>query len=138
MNNITSSNASISMTSALGNIDFSKFSSDSIGSSEMVKFTETHIGVDGQISAGFVPTIKTFTINFEASSSSIPYLLDLARLAEATKTPQPVVMTITIPSVNKKFIGTGFFTDCPPVYNLGKVLEPMSFKFDLEIIPMPL
>lgn len=139
MNNITSANSSISMTSVLGNIDFSKFSSDSIGSSDMVKFTETKIGVDGQMSAGYIPTIKSFTLNFEASSSSIPYLLDLERLAEVTKTPQAIVMTMSVPAVNKKFICTGFFTDCHPTYALGKVLEPMSFKFDFnDVIPMPL
>lgn len=135
--NITAANSSITCACALGNINFEGYSADSALSAEMVKIVETRMGVDGQMSAGYVPVIKRFTIDFEASSSSIWPLMNLARLVESAKTPQPVVITITIPAVDKKFICSGFLTDYPPVLNIKKTLDPLSFGFDFqEIIPM--
>lgn len=139
MNNITSANASITITSTLGNMDFDKFSADSALTAEAVEMVQTRIGIDGQISAGYTPTIKTFTVDFEASSSSIPYLLELAQLIETTKTPQPITLTITLPAVQKKFVCTGFFTNYPPMFSVKQLLEPMQFGFKVStpvMLPM--
>lgn len=132
MNNITSANASISITSALGNLDFDKFSADSALSAEAVKCVQTRIGVDGQISAGYVPTIKHFTVDFEASSSSIPYLMNLAQLIETSKTPQPVVITVTLPAIGKKFVCSGYLTDYPSMFTVKNLIDPMQFGFDIS------
>lgn len=134
---ITAANSSITCACAIGNINFEGYSADSALSAEMTKIVETRMGVDGQMSAGYVPAIKRFTVDFEASSSSIWPLMSLARLIESAKTPQPVVITITIPAVGKKFICSGFLTDYPPVLNIKRTLDPLSFGFDFqEIIPM--
>ena len=132
--NITASNSSITCACAIGNINFEGYSADSELSAEMVKIVETRMGVDGQLSAGYVPAIKRFTVDFEASSSSIWPLMILARLIESAKTPQPVVITITIPAVEKKFICSGYLTDYPPVLNIKKTLDPLSFGFDFQDI----
>lgn len=135
--NITAANSSISCACAIGNINFQGYSADSELSADTVKIVETRMGVDGQMSAGYVPAIKRFTVEFEASSSTIWHLMSLAQLTESAKTPQPVVMTITIPAVGKKFICSGFLTDYPPVLNIKRTLDPVSFGFDFQdIIPM--
>lgn len=131
MNNITSANASISISSVAGNADFEKFSADSALTADTVEIVETRIGVDGQISAGYLPTIKHFTVDFEASSNTIKYLMNLWTICETTKTPQAVVITITIPSVGKKFICSGFLKQVPPMYTLKKTLDPVQFGFDV-------
>jgi hypothetical protein len=137
--NITSANSSASMKGALGEVKWEGYSTDSAFSSELVKFTETRMGVDGQMSGGYVPTIKVVTVDFEASSATVPKLMDLMMLAEATRTPQAVVVTITIPSVGKKFVCTGFITDGKFLFDAKKMLEPMQYKFDFEsIVPMPI
>lgn len=136
---ITSANSSISCADALGNHNLEGYAADSALGAEIAKITETRMGVDGQMSAGYVPSIKRFQIDFEASSSSIAHFMDLAMLAQTTKTPQPVVMTVTIPAVGKRFICNGVLTDYPPVFNIKRTLDPMSFSFDFqEIIPMPM
>ena len=132
MNNITSANASISITDELGTVDFERFSADSALTPDTVRGVETRQGVDGQMAAGWVPTIKHMTVDFEASSGAIPHLMALANLADTTKTPMAVVMTITVPSVGRKFVCTGFLVEWPPTFSLKRTLDPMQFGFDFS------
>jgi len=135
--NITSANSSVSILSTNGITDFEGYTAEDIFSVDSVNFTETRIGVDGKMSAGWIPQIKTVTFNFEASSNTIQSLLNLYTIAEATRTPVFVTMTVIIPAVNKKFICEGVMTEAKPMYDAGKTLKEMPFKFAFEsIIPM--
>lgn len=135
--NITSANASVSMLSVSGNIDFEGYSADDIFTADSVDFAETRIGVDGKMSAGYIPQIKTNTFNFEASSKTIPKLLNLYAISEATRSPIFVTMIVIIPAVGKKYICEGVMKGTKPMFDAKKTLEPMPVKFDFEsVIPM--
>jgi len=136
---ITSATSSVSMLSTNGITDFEGYSADDIFTADSVDFVETRIGVDGKMSAGYVPQIKTVTFNFEASSKSLPSLLNLYAISEATRTPVFVTLTVFIPAISKKFICEGVMKGTKPMYDAKKTLEPMPIKFDFEsIIPMPI
>lgn len=135
--NITSANSSAVMVSAVGKTVFEGYSSDDMFSAENVRFTDTQIGVDGQMSAGYLPHIKPVTFTFAAGSSTIPSLLNLYMIAQVTKTPMPVEITVTIPAVSKKYVCTGVFCETQPMQTAKKMLEPMAFKFEFQdILPI--
>ena len=80
MNNITSANATAYMVVkdlyptgfALNN-----FSTDQAVDQSEDTIAETRMGVDGYMAAGYVPSIKAVTIQFEAASPSVQYLNNL-------------------------------------------------------------
>lgn len=136
---ITSANSSAVMISSIGQTSFEGYATDDMFAADVVRFTETQIGVDGQMSAGYVPHIKPVTFTFAAGSNTVPQLINLYMMAQATKSPMPVEITITLPAINKKFICTGVFCETQPMQTAKKMLEPMAFKFEFQdVIPMPI
>lgn len=133
-NDITSANASITILSALGSIDITKFAADGIVDADTTRIAETRIGVDGQMAAGYVPQIKHIVLHLEATSNGCEYLMNLRVASDAAKTPMPVTITITVPSQNKRFVCTGYLVDVPPMFNLQTTVAPMDFGFDLQDI----
>jgi hypothetical protein len=137
--NITAANSSMNAASVLGEIVFEGYSADNAFSSENVTGVETKIGVDGIMSAGYVPTIKTHNVTLEASSSTIPILMNLAQLCEATKMPQIMAFSIEIPAVSLRFLFTASLTSWPPILSATRMLEPAQFGFqysDVVAVPM--
>lgn len=138
-NDITAANASLSLLTTLGNIDVTKFSADGIIDADTTRVAETRIGVDGQMCAGYVPTIKHVVIHLESTSNGVEYLMNLKMAADASKTPMPVTMTVSVPSMSKRFVCTGYLVDCPAMYNLGTTVTPLDFGFDLQdILKVPM
>jgi hypothetical protein len=133
-NDITSANASLTIISVLGSIDVTKFSADGIIDADTTRIAETRIGVDGQMAAGYMPQIKHAVLHLEATSNGCEYLMNLRATSEASKTPMAVTMTVTVPSMNKRFVCTGYLVDVPPMFNLGTTVQPMDFGFDLQDI----
>ncbi|MDR3049427.1 MAG: hypothetical protein LBV16_06310 [Elusimicrobiota bacterium] len=137
--NITAANSSVSMSSPLGLTKWEGYSADATFTTENVTFVETKIGVDGIMSAGYVPTIKTLTATFEASSDTIPKLDALIALCESSKTPVAVVLTFIIPAVSRKFIVNAVLTGGNPLFNATKTLEAKEYVFQFsESVPMPI
>ena len=94
---------------------------------------ETRMGVDGYMSAGFVPNIKTMTISFEQHSSSIKFLNQLYQLTEANRTIYEVTLVVTVPSVKKTYTFTGgVLKTAKPFADHKKVLDTVSYTFDFE------
>ena len=62
-----------------------QFSTDAAISQGDDTVSETRMGVDGHMVAGYTPSIKTITITLEPSSPSIPYLDDLYKSMQKTK-----------------------------------------------------
>lgn len=135
-NNITAANANLNIISTNGVIDVTKFSADGIIDMDQVRLAETRVGVDGQMVAGYVPQGRHAVLHLEAVSNGVEYLMNLAMTCQATKTPAAVVLTLTVPSMEKRFTCTGFLTDVPPAYNLGTTVNALDFGFDFQdVIP---
>ena len=134
MLDITSANATVAMAvEGLPSIMLDHFSADSSFTSDTVQAAETRMGVDGHMSAGFTPAIKTVTINLEAGSASTQYMQLLRQVQEVNLKPYKVQMVISIPSILKRYTFSNgvlqSFKDLPDGQN---VLSPTQWVFHFE------
>lgn len=137
-NDITSANASLTITSpTAGNCNVTKFAADGLLDAEPRTLAETRMTLDGNLVAGYVPAIRRVTIHLEATSNGIPFLMGLKLTSDAAKSPIPVILTVTVPSQGKRYVATGFMTQCPEMPNLGTTVQPMDFVFECQdIVPV--
>ena len=137
-NDITSANASLTITSpTAGNCNVTKFAADGLLDAEPRTLAETRMTLDGNLLAGYVPAIRRVTIHLEATSNGIPFLMALKLTSDAAKSPIPVILTVTVPSQGKRYVATGFMTQCPEMPNLGTTVQPMDFVFECQdIVPV--
>ena len=91
------------------------------------------MSVDGQMLAGYTPTIKTVTIVLEPSSPSITYM-DTWQKAEATnKRKYWCDLMITYPSTGKvRKFKNGVLKTGKLVPDAQATLQPISYTFDFE------
>ena len=131
-NDITSANASLTITSVLGNCNVTKWSASDFLSADTVTITEVRQGIDGQVCAGYLPQVKTLTITLQPVSNGVSYLFNLKTTSDATKTPAAVVMVISVPSQGARFTCTGFLTSTPTMFGLGSTINELSFSFAMQ------
>ena len=104
------------------------FSSDAawdVGESEPA---EVMIGVDGIVSAGFVPYLTDFTVHLQADS---PSFIIFETWLESQKIAQTIyfgVSTLVIPAISRKYaMSQGVLRRMPPISGTRKVLQPRDF-----------
>ena len=136
MNNITSANATAYMVVkdlyptgfALNN-----FSTDQAVDQSEDTIAETRMGVDGYMAAGYVPSIKAVTIQFEATSPSVQYLNNLYLASQKNRRTYEVTLVVKVPAVNKTYTYSGGVLKTGQLLpGLKKVLDPVSYGFDFE------
>lgn len=134
--NITSANATaVMVVDSLFPVGFAleAFSTDQSISMAEDTVTETRMGVDGKMAAGFVPSIKNVTISFEPFSSSVKYLEQLYQAMQANKKTYEVTLVVTVPSIGKTYTFTGgVLKTAKPFADHKKVLDPVNYSFDFE------
>lgn len=142
LTNITSANASLVLivdTIIPAGVKLEHFSTDSAFELSEVTVTEDRMGVDGNLAAGWIPSIKTVKVNLEAGSPSMWFMDMLARAMESNRTIYKCTLIATIPSIRKIYTWTGgVLKTGTMVNNAKKVLDPTSWTFDfadLAILP---
>ena len=142
LTNITSANASLELivdTIIPAGVQLQHFSTDSMFELSEVTVTEDRMGVDGNLAAGWIPSIKTVKVDLEAGSPSMWFLDMLARAMESNRTIYKCTLIATIPSIRKIYTWTGgVLKTGTMVNNAKKVLDPTSWTFDfadLAILP---
>lgn len=109
------------------------FSTDQSISMGEVTMTETRMGVDGKMAAGYVPSIKPVTISFEPFSQSVAYLEQLAQAMEANRKTYEVTLVCTVPSIGRVYTFTGGVLKTAKTFpDNKKVLDPVNYTFDFE------
>ena len=139
--NITVANSSVNFTTALGSVQGEGYSADNIFTSEQPDLVETRIGVDGKLSAGYTPAVNSITYHFEASSQNAAYFRGVASSVKLTKTPMPVVNTVTLPALGVRFVINGVIKNIKSLPDAGKVAEPWTVQIDFadgDLVPMPM
>ena len=138
MNNITSANATAYMVVkdlypqgfALNN-----FSTDQAIDQGEDTIAETRMGVDGHMAAGYAPSIKTVTIQFEAASPSVPYMNTVYLASQKNRRTYECTLVITVPAVGKVYTYSyGVMKTGKPLPSLKKTLDPVSYGFEFENI----
>ena len=101
MNNITSANATAYMVvKELYPAGFvlNNFATDQAIDEAEDTIAETRIGVDGVMAAGYVPTIKSVSITFEASSPTVPYMNNIYLAAQKNLRTYECTLVINVPA----------------------------------------
>ncbi len=116
------------------------YSADAAFDTDAVEPAETMMGVDGKMSAGFVPTMTKQTITLQADSPSCAVF---ETWLAAMKSAREVLFangTVSLPSVGRKYTMTkGVLSSYPAISGVRKVLQPRAFAITWEdISPAPL
>ena len=131
---ITSANSVLVLTAGdlfPAGVTLQGFSTDQSFSQDELQTTEDRMGVDGNLVAGWIPSIKPVTIMLEASSPSYTAMATLFRAMEMARAPIIVGLVATVPSIKRVFTWTdGVMKSGTPVPNGKKILDPTTWKFD--------
>lgn len=143
MKTITSANSKYALTViglALGPYVLEGYGVDAAFATDPIDVAETQMGVDGKMSAGFVPAIKPQSITLNPDSPSIEFFDAWLGGMELAREVFPATARIDVPSVGKSFICTkGILKRVTKVPPAGKVLGPQVYQIDWENMqPVPL
>jgi hypothetical protein len=105
------------------------YAADDVFSTEAVTSVETQMGVDGNLSGGWVPTEKKQNINLQADSVS-SLMFDVWHQSQETIHDAFIAnAVIRYPSIGRSFILTkGFLTSYMPMADVGRILKPRRFQ----------
>lgn len=111
------------------------YSTDKAFTTEAVDLAEVQMGVDGRMTAGFVPNPVKQTVTLQADSPSKGLF---GTLITATKTAREIFYlsgSITLPSTGETFtLARGVLTNAKQIPDAQKVLQPMDFVITWESI----
>ena len=104
------------------------YAADDIFSVGQVSSAETAMGLDGILSAGWIPQIKAMTIMLQANSQSIPIMDQWIDAQEQAREVFPCTLTVSVSGVNVVYNCTnGFLTSQTLLPDAKKILQPRSF-----------
>lgn len=109
------------------------YSTDDSFSVEDVQPMEVQMGVDGQLSAGYVPYATPVTFTFQADSPSIAMFDTVLEAQKAAKEGFIFDGTGLIQGTSEKYAMTkGFLTSATPMSTGKKTLQPRKFTITFE------
>ena len=138
MPDITSANAVLTLA-AIGVLSVPQqiqgFATDDIYTVAPVSPVETMMGIDGDLSAGFVYTEKKMDITLMAGSPSNSFFDAVQAAQEAAIAPVQLSGVLTLPSNGLQAqLVVGFLTRYQPLPNGKKVLQPRVFEITWQNI----
>ena len=138
MNDVTSANIAAWMTVKElfpAGFQLQQFSTSNAVAQGDDTSAETRMSVDGQMVAGYTPTIKTVTIVLEPSSPSIRYM-EIWQKAEATgRRKYWCDLTVTYPSTGKvRKFKNGVLKTGKLTADAQATLQPITYTFDFESV----
>jgi hypothetical protein len=111
------------------------FSTDDAFDVEAAEFAQVMMGVDGKMSAGFVPNVTRMTINLQADSTSMSFFENWDQAQKVSQDLYPASGTITLPSLSKSYtMSNGILTSIVQAPRAGKVLQPRAFTITWQSI----
>lgn len=138
MSTITSANSSVIITVplvfAVPQI-IEGYAADDAFTQEAADLAETRMGVDGQLSGGYTPSVKKFAIALMADSVSLAVFETWKAAIEAGKEQFPTGsgITVTLPSIGKAyFLNKLFFKNSSMMPSAKKVLEPFIAQIEYQ------
>lgn len=133
---ITSANATAVLTVETlfpAGIQLQQFGTDQAISQATFDLTETRMGVDGKMVAGYIPGIKEMTVTLEANSPSFDSLCQIYEAYTTNKTIYECTLVCTVPSIGKVFTWRrGVMKTPAPFPALEQVLGQTAWVFHFE------
>lgn len=115
------------------------YSADAAFETESNEPVETQLGVDGRMSAGWLPTLKKQTIMLQADSISADFFDQWNEAQEARREVMFAFGIIKLPALNKSYeLLRGALSAYVPIPSARKVLQARTFGVTWNtIIPNP-
>ena len=111
------------------------YSADKAFSDDAIALAEVNMGVDGRLTAGYVPAPTPMTITLQPDSPSRDLF---AAIIAATKSLRDVYYlsgTITLPSTGESFTLTrGVLNNVKQIPDAAKVLQPVDYQITWESV----
>lgn len=120
---------------ALANFQLQGYAADAAFAMDNVDTAETSLGVDGHLSAGWVPRSYLQTITLQADSKSRDMFVDLVGAQDAAKTIFRLNAVITLPGNQYSHsLRRGVLKNISAMANAQRVLQPMTFQIEWESV----
>lgn len=135
---ITSANAVAILTESNfygAGIQLQGFSADAAFSLASAEIAETSLGVDGRLSAGWIPRIYKQTWSFQPDSDSIIVFDTIAGAQDVARDIFRLGMVIKLPGTGRAYTFTrGVLKDYKAMPDGKKVLQPVEFSIEWESV----
>lgn len=111
------------------------YASDKAFTTEAVDLAEVQMGVDGRMTAGFVPNPVKQTITLQADSPSKDIFTAMIQAMKTAREVFYISGTIALPSTGESFTLTrGILTQAKQIPDAQKVLQPMDYVVTWESV----
>lgn len=111
------------------------YASDKAFTTEAIDLAEVQMGVDGRMTAGFVPNPVKQTITLQADSPSKDIFTALIQAMKTAREVFYVSGSIALPSTGESFTLTrGILTNAKQIPDAQKVLQPVEFQITWESV----
>lgn len=109
------------------------YSAEKAWNADQQMLAETQMGVDGRMTAGYVPAPVRQSISLQADSPAKAIFKAIAQAMQSAKDVFYISGTINLPSTGESFSGVrGVLTEWKPIPDAAKVLQPMEFAIVWE------
>lgn len=140
---ITSANSVLALSAPDVNpvpVNIQGYATDEAFDNEQVDVAETVMGVDGKMSAGFIPFITKMPITLQADSPSIEFFDQILGASIASQEAVFVQGSLILPSIGKAWnLVNGVLTRVKQFPGAKKILQPQMFEINWESVqPAPL
>lgn len=104
------------------------YATDDAFSTGEVTNAEVQVGVDGQVSAGFVFNLIEMTFTFQPNSKSIAVFNNWSLANQAARETIAATGSISLPAIGYKYAGSnGYLTRAAVIPNVKKILQPVNY-----------
>ena len=111
------------------------YASDKAFTAEALDLAEVQMGVDGRMTAGFVPNPTKQTITLQADSPSKDIFTALIQAMKTAREVFYISGTIALPSTGESFTLTrGILTNAKQIPDAQKVLQPVDYVITWESV----
>jgi hypothetical protein len=111
------------------------YASDKAFTTEAVDLAEVQMGVDGRMTAGFVPNPVKQTITLQADSPSKGIFTAVIQAMKTAREVFYISGSIALPSTGESFTLTrGILTNAKQIPDAQKVLQPVDFTITWESV----
>jgi len=111
------------------------FAADDITNIDAVDTAETVMGVDGRLSAGYVPAPLRQTITLQADSQSNDYFEEWYRYERQNRQKLVASGQIVFRGTQRTYICTrGFLRNYTPIPAARRILQPRTFTIEWESV----
>lgn len=111
------------------------YASDKAFTTEALDLAEVQMGVDGRMTAGFVPNPTKQTITLQADSPSKDIFTALIQAMKTAREVFYISGTIALPSTGESFTLTrGILTNAKQIPDAQKVLQPVDYVVTWESV----